>query len=406
VGHSVLDATVWEAIVDSDADEATAAELTALLRVLEQGRNKKVGFAVPDPTDYVPLAPFFGHELHHVGDSPLAPDVGHHTEAMEREVVEFMADLFRAPPDDRWGYLTHGGSEGTIFGLYAARSVYPDGLVYLSDSAPPGARRAADLLGLDTVTIRVTDGGELDYDDLRAELDRHRVRPAIVVATIGAPPTEAVDDVGRIKQILRELALANHYVHSDVTRTGVAMALLDEQSAFNLSEGSDSLNVNGDTFLHAPLPCGIVMLRRTLKERISRTAFGDDSPEATISGTRNGHAALLLWYALRRHGLAGLRNRARQARELAEYLVRELTELGWPARRQPHALTVRLKSPPAELANRWRLVDHDGWTRVTCQPGTTRDHVDRFLAELVKLRVPARSAGRKRMRSPLRATAA
>ena len=106
-------------------DEATAAELSALLRALEQGRRRKTGFARGGEFDYRPLTPFFGHGLNSVGDPDLDSTIDHHTRAMEGEVVDFFADLFRAPVDDRWGYVTSGPAEGNIYGLYAARVIYP-----------------------------------------------------------------------------------------------------------------------------------------------------------------------------------------------------------------------------------------------------------------------------------------
>ena len=146
-------------------------------------------------------------------------------------------------------------------------------------------------------------------------------------------------------------------------------------------------------------------LRRSLHERVTR-ADTPGTTETVVGGARNGHAALLLWYALRRLGTAGLRGRAEHARDLAEYLVRRLTELGWPTWRNPHGYTVLLKAPPAELANRWRLSIVDGWTRVSCLPGVTRDQVDRFLAELREGAAPRVPAQRTRLRPRVPATAA
>src|SRR5439155_7858229 len=117
-----------------------------------------------------------------------------------------------------------------------------------------------------------------------------------------------------------------------------------------------------------------------------------------------------LWYALRRLGPTGLRERAEQAVQLADYLVRRLTELGWATWRNPGAFTVLLKAPPSETANRWRLSIVDGWSRVVCLPGVTREQVDRFLADLRETttatatpRVPAQ---RTRLRPRVPATAA
>lgn len=381
----------------SGADDATAAELAALLRALEQGRNGKNGFPGGSDFDYAPLAPFFAHELNNVSDADLSSTVEHHTKAMEREVVGFFADLFRAPEGDRWGYVTTGATEGNIYGLYAGRVLYPDGLVYLSEAAHSSVHRALDLLGMDWVSIRVSRSGELNYEDLRRMMDTRRSRPAIVVANVGTAATGAVDDVRQVKRVLRELAVTNHYVHSDAALAGIPSALLDDRPGFDLADGADSISVSGQEFVGTPFPCGAVVLRRSLRDRVRRLDTAD-TPEAAISGTRNGHAALLLWYALRRLGVAGLRQRAEQARDLADYLARRLNEMGWPAWHHPQAFTVMFKTPPAELTNRWRLVATDGWSRVVCLPGVTREQLDHLLADLretIKPRIPAQ-------RTPLR----
>jgi histidine decarboxylase len=391
--------------VGSGADEATAAELATLLRALDQGRSRKIGFPATGEFDYRPLAPFFEHGLSDVGDPEAGSTVEHHTRSMEAEVVDFFADLFRAPADDRWGYVTTGPTEGNLYGLYAARVMYPDGLVYLSEAAHPSVSTAVDLLGLPSITIRTSPSGELDYVDLRRVMDTRRTRPAIVVANAGTPVTGAVDDIRQIQRVFQDLAMARHYVHADATLGGVPAALLDEQPGFDLADGADSVSVGGQEFIGTPFPSGAVILRRSLRDRVAR-AETSDAPDAVLGGTRNGHAALLLWYALRRLGVAGLRERAEHSRELAEYLVRRLAELGWPTWRNPEAYTVLLKAPGSEIANRWRLSIVDGWTRVACLPGVTREQVDRFLADLHETTAPRVPKQTARLRPRIPATAA
>jgi histidine decarboxylase len=393
------------AIVVGGADEATAAELAALLRALDQGRSRKTGFPGTGRFDYRPLAPFFEQGLADLGDPEAASTVDHHTRAMEDEVVEFFADLFRAPVDDRWGYVTTGPTEGTLYGLYAARVMYPDGMVYFSETAHPSVAKAVELLGLPSITVRTSPSGELDYADLRRVMDSRRARPAIVVATAGTPATGAVDDVRQIQRVFADLAMVRHYVHTDAALGGIPAALLDEEPGFDLAAGADSISVGGQEFIGTPFPCGTVILRRSLRDRVAR-ADGGELPEAVLSGTRNGHAALLLWYALRRLGISGLRQRAEHGQELAEHLVRGLAEQGWPTWRNPGAYTVLLKAPPVDVAHRWRLSIVDGWTRVACVPGVTRDQVDRFLDDLRETAAPRVPKQATRLRPRIPATAA
>src|SRR3989442_7263981 len=95
-------------------------ELHERIRELDRDRATNIGFPGATDFDYTPLAPFLAVLLNNVGD-PYVPGVGGaHTKDLEVEVVEFFADLFGAPPGDRWGYLTSGGSEATLYALRLA----------------------------------------------------------------------------------------------------------------------------------------------------------------------------------------------------------------------------------------------------------------------------------------------
>ncbi|WP_029084835.1 hypothetical protein [Bradyrhizobium sp. th.b2] len=89
------------------------------------------GIPVREGIDYEPLWRFLKFTDNNLGD-PFEPGtyrVNPHT--LEREVTEFFAELFRAPREFR-GYITNGGTEGNIHGLYLARELYPDAVTYFS----------------------------------------------------------------------------------------------------------------------------------------------------------------------------------------------------------------------------------------------------------------------------------
>jgi histidine decarboxylase len=91
---------------------------------------------------------------------------------------------------------------------------------------------------------------------------------------------------------------------------------------------------------------------------------------------------LWLWITLRRHGIAGLRARAEQAREVAAYTHGRLVEIGWPAQRHRHAFTVVLATPPAQVTEKWALASDAGRSHIVCVPGITREQIDEFISDL------------------------
>ena len=55
------------------------------------------------------------------------------------------------------------------------------------------------------------------------------------------------------------------------------------------------------------MPCGVVITRARYIERLSTNVEYLNSRDATIMGSRNGHAPIYMWYTLTRKGYEGMR---------------------------------------------------------------------------------------------------
>jgi histidine decarboxylase len=354
--------------------------LIHVLRRLNAAAPRSIGYPVAVDIDYRPLAPFLRHLLNNIGDPQVDPIYHGHAKDLEREVLDFYARLFRAP--DGWaGYVTSGGSEGNLHGLWLARTKYPNAVVYHSASAHYSVAKACHLLGLPSVAVAATANGELDYTDLRHQAGRFRARPATVVATIGTTITEAHDDVPGIHTELDAAGIIHRYVHSDAAFSGVPQALTQRQPGFDLVGGADSISISGHKWLGTPLPCGVVIARRGHRELAQAVRY-TGSPDTTVSGSRNGLAAVMLWYANHQLGDKGHLERTVRAQDLAAYACRQLTAIGWPHWRNPGAFTIMVRDVPRCIRQQWRLPTVGGWSHIICAPGITRQQVDALVAEL------------------------
>jgi histidine decarboxylase len=367
--------------------------LAGLLQTLEQARGNNIGFPGATDLDNRELAPFLSTLLNNVGDPYVSGIAENHTKRFEIDVVEFLADVFGAPEDDRWGYVTTGGTEANLYALQLARDRHPNAVVYASQAAHGSVAKATHLLGMTKVTVRTTDSGELDYADLSGVVSLHRDRPAVVVATVGTTMTEAVDDVARIRQVLGYHAM-EQFVHADAAMAGIPRALDTVGVGVDLGPtGADSVCVSGHKFLGSPVPCAVVVTRRSLYQRLIRPGSYTASPDTTITGSRSGLAPLILWYRLHQLGWRdGLRKRADRCRDLAEYAEKRLRDIGWEAWRNPRAFTVVIRTPPAAVRAKWILATHDGWSHLVCMPGVVREQIDGFVDALHA------TTGRKRSR--------
>jgi histidine decarboxylase len=97
--------------------------------------------------------------------------------------------------------------------------------------------------------------------------------------------TEARDDVKRIKSILKDLAVKQHYIHADGALSGSYSAFIEPRPAFDFADGVDSIAVSGHKFIGSPMPCGVVIAKRSNRDRIARSIAYIGSIDTTITGT-------------------------------------------------------------------------------------------------------------------------
>ena len=178
------------------------------------------------------------------------------THEIEREVIVQFAGLTRLDPDDAWGYVTSGGTEGNMYGLYLARELFPNAMFYFSEDTHYSVLKNVRVLNARYIMIKRQENGEIDYQDLYDMVRVHRDLPAVIMANIGTTMHGATDDLNRIKGILQDLAVTQSYIHADAALSGLILPFVPEPQPFGFDVGIDSISISGHKLLGAPLPCG------------------------------------------------------------------------------------------------------------------------------------------------------
>jgi len=343
-----------------------------------------LGYPSPKDFDFSLFKEFLNYPINNIGDpfKDSAYTVTSHS--FERDVLSDVAGMLRAPEQDWWGYVTNGGTEGNLYGLYLARELYPDGIVYFSQASHYSVAKNVHFLNMRHIMIRARNNGEIDYDDLIETLKIHRDVPAIIFANIGTTMTEAKDDIRKIIEITDNLAICNRYIHSDAALCGAYASFLDPRPAFDFEDGADSISISGHKFLGSPIPCGVVLARKTVVDRIARSITYIGTLDTTITGSRNGLTPLLLWYSIRILGEAGMRKRINGALEIAAYATHRLNAIDVAAWRNQNAITVVLPAPSLDLQQKYQLASADGQSHIVTMPGVTRQDIDCFVADLIQ----------------------
>jgi len=361
-----------------------ARRLAHLLAEVERLSGTFVGYPCSQDFECPEIMPFLRFALNNVGDPFSESLYRENTFAFEREVVAFFQRHLRAPDGETWGYVTAGGTEGNLYGLYLARELYPDGVVYFSEHTHYSAAKIVRVLGARSIMIRGREDGEIDYDDLRETIRLHRDVPPIILANIGSTMHGAVDDLAKIRALLKELAIARHYIHADAALSGMILPWVPEPQPFGFDAGVDSVAVSGHKFIGSPMPCGVVLARRSHVDRVARSVEYVGCMDTTIAGSRNALTPLILWSALQRRGETGLRQRALACIAMADYAISRFKAAGVPAWRHKNSVTVVFPRPGADVIAHWQIAPRNDIAHIITMPQVAREVVNAVVADVVR----------------------
>ena len=346
----------------------------ALNRFEELGRLF-AGYPCNQDFDYAALTPFLNYVANNVGDPFHGTNFASNTHDIEREVILEFARMLHLPEDRARGYVTSGGTEGNMYGLFIARELFPDGIVYFSEDTHYSVVKIMRVLKTRSIMIKSQPNGEIDYEDLYETIRVNRDAPVIFMANIGTTMKGAVDDVETVRRILKDLAVSQYYIHGDAALSGMILPFVDDPQPYGFHEGFDSLAVSGHKLIGSPLPCGVVVTKKDYVARISRSIEYVGVMDTTLSGSRSAIAPLIIWLGLQRYGIEGYRQIVADMLATAQYAVDHFNELGIPAWRNKNSVTVVFPKPAPEIVAKWQLASYEDIAHLIAMQHITKDTI-------------------------------
>lgn len=364
----------------AEADRARLDELEGRLRAHQP---TFIGYPCNQEPDFSELGRFLRYMANNVGDPFVSRGhIRQQTHDFEREVIREFARLTRAPDGDYWGYVTNGGTEGNMYGLYLARELLPDGMVYFSEDTHYSVAKILRVLHARNIMIKSQPNGELDYQDLKETLRIHRDVPPIIFANIGTTMKGAVDDLVRIREVIENLAIQRFYIHCDAALSGLILPFVDDPQPFDFGDGAHSISISGHKMIGSPIPCGVAIALKHNVDRIARSVEYVGVLDTTLSGSRSAFSPLILWYAFRRAGTDGFRLSVAQCLERADYAIRQFAARGIRAWRNRNSITVVFPRPGEAVFRHWQVAPHREIGHLITMPHVTEEIVDRFVADV------------------------
>lgn len=298
--------------------------------------------------------------MNNVGD-PRRPSLYTlNTHEFENEVIDFFAPLYGFAPQEAWGVVTSGGTDGNNHGIYfgvnvlhSRSSLRP--LLYVSEDAHYSIKRLADLQHLEMRLIPANVRGEMEIDAFEQALDPSR--PALVVLAIGTTFKGGIDDQDAIAAVLEKKQPVAVYRHADAALFGGFLPFTEHADIVSRrARGFDSIAVSGHKFFGFDEPMGLFFTTNDILKTQNpfRVAYLD-AAVPTISCSRSALGPLKFWWQMHRTGLDGYRRQAELILKNAHYLKQRLDDIGHPAWKGEISNTVYFQRPSDRIMEKWGL---------------------------------------------------
>lgn len=374
--------------VTGDKDAYMASVLARYRNSLMERTKHHLGYPYNLDFDYGALSQLQHFSINNLGDPFIESNYGVHSRQFEVGVLDWFARLWELEKDEYWGYITNCGTEGNLHGILVGREIYPNGVLYASKETHYSVFKAARMYRMECVKVDTLISGEIDCNDFEKKLLLNKEIPAIVNVNIGTTVKGAVDDLDLVIETLEKTGFKDRfYIHCDGALFGLMMPFVKRAPKVTFKKPIGSVSVSGHKFVGCPVPCGVQITRLKHINVLSSNVEYLASRDATIMGSRNGHAPIYLWYTLNRKGYKGFQEEVQKCLKNAHYLKDQLRAAGIGAMLNELSSTVVFERPKDdEFVRRWQLACEGNIAHVVVMPNVTVDKLDSFLAELTEKR--------------------
>ena len=366
--------------------------------VLQQRTRHHLGYPYNLDFDFHELDRFNGYTINNLGDPFVESNYGVHSRAFEVGVLDWFAQLWEIERKHYWGYITNCGTEGNLHGILVGREVLPDGILYSSRETHYSVFKAARMYRMPLRKVATAANGEMDYDDFERHLRENLSLPAIVNINIGTTVRGAVDDVDKVIEVLTKCGYTEDrfYIHCDGALFGLMMPFVKKAPHVTFRKPIGSVSVSGHKFVGCPMPCGVVITRRTHIDRMSEDIEYLNSKDATIMGSRNGHAPLFLWYTLNKKGLNGFSADVKNCLEVAQWLKDLMVSRGVERVMLNELSSTVVFERPMDMTfvKKWQLACEENIAHVVVMPSVRKEILEEFVGELVEVLESTRAANK------------
>ena len=324
------------------------------------------------------------------------------THGLENDVIRICAEeIMRAEKDSYDGYISSGGTEANIQGVWQLRNFYieqfgasvDDIAILHSNDTHYSVYKAANLLNINEYSIPVENESRAVFPkDLRLTIEKavdDGIKYFIVFLNMGTTMFGSVDDIELFVKELKAFDIKFN-IHIDGAFGGFIYPFtnLNNKLCFK-NPFVSSITMDAHKMLQAPYGTGIFLSKREFSEFThTKKASYVKGQDSTLCGSRSGANAISVWMILSSYGSEGGKEFCRELLERTNILCDGLKSRGVNFYRNKFMNIVTIPSTEltVELARKYHLVldteTNPKWFKIVVMDHIKLDAINLFLAEL------------------------
>lgn len=314
------------------------------------------------------------------------------TKEIEMNIISLFCKNMNVNPDDYWGYITSGGTEGNYWGIKTGFELFSEGILYFSKNAHYSILKyvrngnGKDLFPNEEIDV-LNDGSinsHLLIEKCKYNWNKKHA-PAIVVLTWGTTVYGSCDDIIFINNELNRLNIP-HYIHLDAAMYGgISKSQINSPAIDNLKLlNPDSISISLHKYLGMPTVNGVIICKKNIFERknIKEIDYiGQSDP--TILGSRN-YSPFLLEYRLTKRFEKSFNNY--EYEKNINIFINEMNKNNLKFFRSGNGNTFIIDLPNNDFAKKYQLATFDNNTKahIIIMPFHKESEIKKMVMELKK----------------------
>jgi histidine decarboxylase len=155
-----------------------------------------------------------------------------------------------------------------------------------------------------------------------------------------------------------------------------------ETQPFDFRIGIDSIAISGHKMIGTPIPCGVVLCKKSNMKQIGTYVEYTGAKDNTITGSRNGLSPLFLWHELNCAREGKFEALIEDCFELAGYAIQKFNDKGISAWRNKNSIIVIFPKPSQKLIRKWQLAIEGDIAHMITLPHLSHKTIDAIVREI------------------------